>query len=100
MKAWVSRCFSQLEGPSYRTDMAAAEFQYGIISHSESRYKEITPALFLLLKEKQALKYSVFFSAENSETQRQNPAAQLGHVEPKILDFAINGAPKTESALL
>lgn len=103
MKVWAVQSFSQLEDPSCHIDMVAdSELQCGVISHSENRYKEVTPApLFLLLGEEQALKHRVFFfRAGNSETQRQNPASQLGHGEQKVRGLAMNEAPKTNSALL
>jgi hypothetical protein len=62
MKASAAQSFSQLKiQATVLTLVADSELQYGVISHSESRYKEIMPALlFLFLKEKQALKYSIF----------------------------------------
>lgn len=61
MKASAAQSISQLKDTSYRTDMVAdSELRYSVTSHSESRYKEIMPALlFLFLKEKQALNHSI-----------------------------------------
>lgn len=78
MKVWAVQSFSQLEDPSCRIDMVAdSELQCGVISHSENRYKEVTPApLFLLLGEEQALKHRVFFQGwefRNTEAEPSQP---------------------------